>query len=126
VERTLRFISVLASTRNGAKGRRQPPPIALGVRASDWLDRGDPCAFWSGVACCAGRVVELRLSGLRRTRAGARRAAFAVDQHQLRRVTALEAFNALVFPLPGRISSWFGRGLSPSSTSAPQASMASS
>ena len=76
----------------------------------------DPCAFWSGIACCAGRVAELRLSGLSRTRAGARRAAFAVNQHQLRWLTALEVFNALVFPLHGRISSWFGRDLSPSST----------
>ncbi|CAD6214783.1 unnamed protein product [Miscanthus lutarioriparius] len=85
---------------------------SLGVRASDWPDRADPCVFWSGVACRAGRVTELRLSGLRRTRAGARRAAFAVDQ--LRRLTALEAFNASGFPLPGRIPSWFGRGLPPS------------
>ncbi|CAD6206841.1 unnamed protein product [Miscanthus lutarioriparius] len=40
---------------------------SLGVRASDWPDRADPCVFWSGVACRAGRVAELRLSGLRRT-----------------------------------------------------------
>ncbi|TKV91088.1 hypothetical protein SEVIR_9G072400v4 [Setaria viridis] len=85
---------------------------SLGVRATDWPARADPCAAWRGVTCRAGRVAELRLSGLRRTRAGARSAAFAVDP--LRGLTALEALNASGFPLPGRIPAWFGRGLPPS------------
>ncbi|KAJ1293401.1 hypothetical protein BS78_01G065200 [Paspalum vaginatum] len=107
-----------------AAARGQPPPLArqdaaalrglrasLGVRARDWPARADPCA-WAGVVCRAGRVAELRLAGLRRTRAGARAAAFAVDP--LRALTALRALNASGFPLPGRIPAWFGRGLPPS------------
>ncbi|XP_062214475.1 probable LRR receptor-like serine/threonine-protein kinase At2g16250 [Phragmites australis] len=85
---------------------------SLGVRARDWPARADPCAAWLGVACRAGRVAELRLAGLRRTRAGEQRAAFAVEP--LRGLTALEAFNASGFPLPGWIPAWFGRGLLPS------------
>ncbi|KAL6893986.1 hypothetical protein ACP4OV_008084 [Aristida adscensionis] len=85
---------------------------SLGVRGRDWPARADPCASWRGVTCRGGRVAELRLGGLRRTRAGARRAAFAVDP--LRGLTALEAFNSSGFPLPGRIPAWFGRGLPPS------------
>ncbi|KAL6636844.1 hypothetical protein ACP70R_024416 [Stipagrostis hirtigluma subsp. patula] len=110
-----------------AQGQRQWwPPLArqdvaalhglrasLGVRARDWPSRADPCASWRGVDCRAGRVAELRLAGLRRTRAGARRAAFAAVE-PLRGLTALEAFNASGFPLPGRIPEWFGRGLPPS------------
>lgn len=106
-----------AASAQGALARQDVAALhglraSLGVRASDWPDRADPCTFWSGVVCRAGRVAELRLSGLRRTRAGARSAAFAVDQ--LPRLAALQAFNASGFPLPGRIPSWFGRGLPPS------------
>ncbi|KAM0902142.1 hypothetical protein ACQ4PT_019486 [Festuca glaucescens] len=82
---------------------------SLGLRARDWPDRADPCAAWAGVACRAGRVAGIRLAGLRRTRAGARSAAFAVDA--LRGLEALQSFNASGFPLPGPIPAWFGRGL---------------
>jgi hypothetical protein len=85
---------------------------SLGLRARDWPDRADPCAAWAGVACRAGRVAGIRLAGLRRTRAGARGAAFSVDA--LRNLTALHSFNASGFPLPGPIPAWFGRGLPPS------------
>uniref|UniRef100_A0ACD5WE11 Uncharacterized protein n=1 Tax=Avena sativa TaxID=4498 RepID=A0ACD5WE11_AVESA len=85
---------------------------SLGLRARDWPDRADPCAAWAGVACRAGRVAGIRLAGLRRTRAGALTAAFAVDA--LRGLAALESFNASGFPLPGRIPDWFGRALPPS------------
>ncbi|TVU44792.1 hypothetical protein EJB05_04248, partial [Eragrostis curvula] len=108
-----------------APARAQPTPLArqdvaalyglrasLGVNARDWPVRADPCSHWTGVRCRAGRVAELRLAGVRRTRAGARRASFSVDP--LRGLTALEAFNASRFPLPGRIPAWFGRGLPPS------------
>ncbi|XP_006651859.3 probable LRR receptor-like serine/threonine-protein kinase At2g16250 [Oryza brachyantha] len=84
---------------------------ALGVRAEYWPVKGHPCA-WAGVVCRAGRVAELRLTGLRRTRAGAQRQGFAVDP--LRELTALEVFDASGFPLPGRIPAWFGTGLPPS------------
>ncbi|PAN44782.1 hypothetical protein PAHAL_9G069800 [Panicum hallii] len=122
-------LAVLLLRADAAAAQGQPPPhqtalapqdvaalrglrASLGVRARDWPARADPCAAWRGVTCRAGRVVELRLSGLRRTRAGARRAAFAVDP--LRGLTALETLNASGFPLPGRIPAWFGRGLPPS------------
>ncbi|OEL35168.1 putative LRR receptor-like serine/threonine-protein kinase [Dichanthelium oligosanthes] len=108
-----------------AQGPQQPPPLApqdvaalhglrasLGVRASDWPARADPCASWRGVTCRGGRVAELRLSGLRRTRAGALRAAF--DVGTLRGLSALEVLNASGFPLPGWIPAWFGRFLPPS------------
>ncbi|XP_037443586.1 probable LRR receptor-like serine/threonine-protein kinase At2g16250 [Triticum dicoccoides] len=107
-----------------ARGQGQPPVLrqdlaalyglraSLGLRARDWPAKADPCAAWAGVACRAGRVARVRLGGLRRTRAGARSAAFAVDA--LRGLGALEEFNASGFPLPGRIPAWFGRGLPPS------------
>ncbi|KAF8709951.1 hypothetical protein HU200_029671 [Digitaria exilis] len=85
---------------------------SLGVRATDWPARADPCALWLGVTCRAGRVAELRLTGLRRTRAGSRRAGF--DVGPLRGLTALRTLNASGFPLPGWIPPWFGRGLPPS------------
>uniref|UniRef100_A0A0E0KJK3 Protein kinase domain-containing protein n=1 Tax=Oryza punctata TaxID=4537 RepID=A0A0E0KJK3_ORYPU len=84
---------------------------SLGVRAEYWPVKGYPCS-WTGVVCRAGRVAELRLTGLRRTRAGARSQGFTVDP--LRELTALEVFNASGFPLPGRIPAWFGTGLPPS------------
>ncbi|KAF0928904.1 hypothetical protein E2562_010751 [Oryza meyeriana var. granulata] len=84
---------------------------SLGVRAEYWPVKGHPCS-WTGVVCRAGRVAELRLTGLRRTRAGAQNQGFTVDP--LRELTALEVFNASGFPLPGRIPAWFGTGLPPS------------
>ncbi|CAM0153055.1 unnamed protein product [Urochloa decumbens] len=119
---------LLRASAAAAQGPQQPLPPALarqdlaalhglratlGVRAADWPARADPCVFWSGVTCRAGRVAELRLSGLRRTRAGARRAVF-FDVGPLRGLTALRTLNASGFPLPGRIPAWFGRGLPPS------------
>ncbi|XP_039780786.1 peroxidase P7-like [Panicum virgatum] len=65
------------------KGASSPVPAA----EARCQEAADPCAAWCGVTCRAGRVAELRLSGLRRTRAGARRAAFAVDP--LRGLTCL-------------------------------------
>uniref|UniRef100_A0A0D9VZJ6 Protein kinase domain-containing protein n=1 Tax=Leersia perrieri TaxID=77586 RepID=A0A0D9VZJ6_9ORYZ len=84
---------------------------SLGVRAEYWPVKGHPCG-WAGIVCRAGRVAELRLAGLRRTRAGVRSQGFAVDA--LRDLTALEVFNASGFALPGRIPAWFGAGLPPS------------
>uniref|UniRef100_A0A0E0GUE2 Protein kinase domain-containing protein n=1 Tax=Oryza nivara TaxID=4536 RepID=A0A0E0GUE2_ORYNI len=81
---------------------------SIGVRAEYWPVKRYPCS-WTGVVCRAGRVAELRLTGLRRTRAGARSQGFTVDP--LRELTALEVFNASGFPLPGRIPAWFGTGL---------------
>ncbi|KAK3149198.1 hypothetical protein QOZ80_3AG0214210 [Eleusine coracana subsp. coracana] len=121
----LALFAILLHAAAVALGQQQPPPLArqdfaalyglrasLGVTARDWPLRADPCALWTGVGCRAGRVTELRLAGVRRTRAGARRASFAVDS--VRGLTALEAFNASGFPLPGGIPEWFGRGLPPS------------
>ncbi|KAK3145931.1 hypothetical protein QOZ80_3BG0259360 [Eleusine coracana subsp. coracana] len=126
----LAILLLLLRAAGVARGQQQQPPppssplarqdvaalyglrASLGVTARDWPLRADPCALWTGVACSAGRVTELRLAGVRRTRAGARRASFTVDS--LRALTALEAFNASGFPLPGRIPEWFGRGLLPS------------
>ncbi|CAM0876482.1 unnamed protein product [Alopecurus aequalis] len=113
---------LLSSPALAQRGQAQPLPRqdlealyglrgSLGLRARDWPDRADPCAAWAGVACRAGRVAGIRLAGLRRTRAGALSAAFAVDA--LRGLAALESFNASGFPLPGPIPAWFGRGLPP-------------
>ncbi|WVZ60725.1 hypothetical protein U9M48_010709 [Paspalum notatum var. saurae] len=128
----LLLLVLLLHAAAAARARGQPPPpppppplaqqdaaalrglrASLGVRARDWPARADPCAAWAGVVCRADRVTELRLAGLRRTRAGARAAAFAALD-PLRALTALRSLNASGFPLPGPIPAWFGRGLPPS------------
>ncbi|RCV09421.1 hypothetical protein SETIT_2G027000v2 [Setaria italica] len=85
---------------------------SLGLRARDWPLKSDPCAAWSGVACRAGRVVNVTVAGLRRTRLAALAPRLALDG--LRNLTALERFNASGFPLPGEIPDWFGSSLPPS------------
>ncbi|WOK92274.1 putative LRR receptor-like serine/threonine-protein kinase [Canna indica] len=85
---------------------------SLGLRARDWPRHADPCSTWVGVRCDSGRVVSLRLSGLRRTRHGRLDPRFSVDG--LRRLTQLRDFNASGFALPGPIPDWFGHLLPPS------------
>ncbi|TVU45301.1 hypothetical protein EJB05_04784, partial [Eragrostis curvula] len=82
---------------------------SLGLRARDWPRKADPCAAWAGVGCRSGRVVSLSVAGLRRTRLGRQRPRFDVDG--LRNLTALEAFNASGFGLPGPVPAWLGAGL---------------
>lgn len=83
---------------------------SLGLRARDWPRRGDPCSNWTGVACQNGRVVEISVSGLRRTRAGRSIPQFAVDS--LADLSLLATFNSSGFELPGSIPDWFGQRLS--------------
>ncbi|CAN6209268.1 unnamed protein product [Urochloa humidicola] len=84
---------------------------SLGLRARDWPLKSDPCFSWSGVSCRGGRVVDLTVSGLRRTRRGALSPRLALEG--LRNLTALERFNASGFPLPGEIPAWFAAALPP-------------
>ncbi|CAL5067184.1 unnamed protein product [Urochloa decumbens] len=86
---------------------------SLGLRARDWPLKSDPCFAWSGVSCRGGRVVNLTISGLRRTRLGSRAPRLALEG--LRNLTALERFNASGFPLPGEIPAWFGTSSLPPS-----------
>ncbi|CAN6213046.1 unnamed protein product [Urochloa humidicola] len=85
---------------------------SLTLRARDWPLKSDPCVTWSGVACRGGRVVNLTISGLRRTRLGALSPRLALEG--LRNLTALQRFNASGFPLPGQIPAWFATSLPPS------------
>ncbi|CAN6222376.1 unnamed protein product [Urochloa humidicola] len=85
---------------------------SLSLRARDWPLKSDPCVTWSGVTCRGGRVVNLTISGLRRTRLGALAPRLALEG--LRNLTALQRFNASGFPLPGQIPAWFGTALPPS------------
>ncbi|CAL5076958.1 unnamed protein product [Urochloa decumbens] len=86
---------------------------SLGLRARDWPLKSDPCVSWSGISCRGGRVVNLTISGLRRTRLGSRAPRLALEG--LRNLTALERFNASGFPLPGEIPAWFGTSSLPPS-----------
>ncbi|OEL33951.1 putative LRR receptor-like serine/threonine-protein kinase [Dichanthelium oligosanthes] len=120
--RRLLLVAVLAA----AAAEAQTQPLAsradlaglyslrgsLGLRARDWPLKTDPCAAWAGVACRAGRVVGVTVSGLRRTRLAALAPRLALDG--LRGLAALERFNASGFPLPGQIPAWFASGLPPS------------
>ncbi|KAG7943961.1 hypothetical protein I3843_15G072800 [Carya illinoinensis] len=79
---------------------------SLGLRGKDWPIKADPCLKWKGVRCQNGSVVEVNVSGLRRTRLGRANASFAVDS--LADLPLLQSFNASGFSLPGPIPDWFG------------------
>lgn len=82
---------------------------SLGLRGKDWPIKTDMCR-WTGVECDRnGRVVGLKISGLRRTHAGRKQPQFAVDS--LANLTRLTRFNASGFYLPGSIPDWFGQRL---------------
>ncbi|XP_020676649.1 probable LRR receptor-like serine/threonine-protein kinase At2g16250 [Dendrobium catenatum] len=85
---------------------------SLGIRSRAWPRKTDPCSNWTGVACRSGRVVELNLTGLHRTRLGRLNPRFAIDG--VRNLTALERFVGAGFQLPGPIPDWLGSGFSPS------------
>ncbi|KAI3959219.1 hypothetical protein MKW92_007317 [Papaver armeniacum] len=79
----------------------------LGLRSKDWPRKSDPCLGWSGIKCRNdGRVVEINISGLRRTRLGRLNPQFSVDS--LGNFTHLTQFNASGFSLPGSIPNVFG------------------
>ncbi|XP_040996669.1 probable LRR receptor-like serine/threonine-protein kinase At2g16250 [Juglans microcarpa x Juglans regia] len=79
---------------------------SLGLRGKDWPIKADPCLKWNGVRCRNGSVVEINVSGLRRTRLGRVNRSFAVDS--LANLPLLQSFNASGFSLPGPIPDWFG------------------
>ncbi|PON57870.1 Tyrosine-protein kinase [Parasponia andersonii] len=79
---------------------------SLGLRSRDWPRKVDPCVFWNGIKCKNGRVVEINISGFRRTRLGRQNPQFWVQG--LANLTLLTTFNASNFLLPGPIPDWFG------------------
>lgn len=82
----------------------------LGLRSKDWPRKSDPCSGWSGIKCRNdGRVIEINISGLRRTRLGRLNPQFSVDS--LGNFTHLTTFNASGFSLPGSIPNVFGETL---------------
>ncbi|GLT40099.1 hypothetical protein SLA2020_142560 [Shorea laevis] len=83
---------------------------SLGLRGRDWPIKSDPCSSWTGVSCTNGRVIGIRVSGLKRTRLGRLKPSFNVDS--LVNLTKLVSFNASGFFLPGPIPEWFGGRLS--------------
>ncbi|KAI3978803.1 hypothetical protein MKX01_015978 [Papaver californicum] len=75
------------------------------------LRKSDPCSGWSGIKCKNdGRVIEINISGFRRTRLGSLNPLFSVDS--LGNFTHLTTFNASGFSLPGSIPNVFGETLS--------------
>lgn len=82
---------------------------SLGLRSRDWPRKVDPCESWKGVKCENGRVVEINISGFRRTRLGRLNPQFSVQG--LANLTLLTTFNASNFLLPGPIPDWFGEQL---------------
>ncbi|MCL7046265.1 hypothetical protein MKW94_001743 [Papaver nudicaule] len=82
----------------------------LGLRSKDWPRKSDPCSGWNGIKCRNdGRVIEISVSGLRRTRLGRLNPQFSVDS--LGKFTHLTTFNASGFSLPGSIPDVFGETL---------------
>ncbi|XP_021285108.1 probable LRR receptor-like serine/threonine-protein kinase At2g16250 [Herrania umbratica] len=82
---------------------------SLGLRAREWPLKADPCTSWLGVHCQNGTVLNITVSGLRRTRLGRLNPQFHVDS--LVNLTRLVSFNASGLPLPGSIPDWFGNQL---------------
>ncbi|XP_047325102.1 probable LRR receptor-like serine/threonine-protein kinase At2g16250 isoform X2 [Impatiens glandulifera] len=83
---------------------------SLALRRKEWPIKSDPCSSWTGIQCQNGHVVEINISGFKRTRVGGRNPQFAVDS--LANLTILSSFNASNFNLPGPIPDWFGLRLS--------------
>lgn len=79
---------------------------SLGIRSKEWPIKADPCSFWVGVQCLKGRVVGIKLAGLKRTFQGSLNTKFAVDS--LSNFSLLASFNSSGFALPGFIPDWFG------------------
>ncbi|KAK6939465.1 Leucine-rich repeat-containing N-terminal, plant-type [Dillenia turbinata] len=83
---------------------------SLGISAKDWPKKVDPCSEWKGITCREdGRVVEIKLTGLRRTNYALQNPQFSVDS--LSNFTFLNSFNSSGFSLPGSIPTWFGQSL---------------
>lgn len=82
---------------------------SLGLRSRDWPKKADPCSLWNGVTCQNGSVVDINISGFRRTRIGSQNPLFAVDS--LSNFSHLVSFNASNFLLPGSIPDWLGHKL---------------
>lgn len=83
---------------------------SLGLRTREWPIKTDPCLGWTGVRCENGRVVEINITGFKRTRIGNKSPQFSVDA--LQNLTRLTSFNASFFLLPGSIPEWFGLRMS--------------
>lgn len=82
---------------------------SLGIRARNWPRKSDPCTNWTGIHCKNGKVVAIKLTGLRRSHKGNFSPQFAVDS--LANFTHLSSFNSSGFILPGPIPDWFGQKL---------------
>lgn len=83
---------------------------SLGLRSRDWPLKGNPCLNWNGIKCDGnGSVIEINISGFRRTRIGDQNPQFSVDS--LVNLTRLASFNASRFSLPGPIPVVFGLSL---------------
>ncbi|KAI3674457.1 hypothetical protein L2E82_52282 [Cichorium intybus] len=79
---------------------------SLGLRATEWPRKSDPCLTWIGLVCQDGRVVGINISGFKRTPLGNQNPKFSVDA--LANFTKLISFNASGFSLPGSIPNWLG------------------
>lgn len=82
---------------------------SLGIRARNWPRKSDPCTNWTGIHCNNGKVVAIKLTGLRRSHQGSLSPKFAVDS--LANFTHLTSFNSSGFILQGPIPDWFGQKL---------------
>ncbi|KAK6938823.1 Leucine-rich repeat [Dillenia turbinata] len=83
---------------------------SLGISAKDWPKKVDPCSQWKGITCREdGRVLEIKLTGLKRTNYALQNPQFSVDS--LSNFTLLNSFNSSGFSLPGSIPTWFGQSL---------------
>lgn len=82
---------------------------SLGIRARNWPRKSDPCTNWTGIQCNNGKVVAIKLTGLRRSHQGSLSPQFSVDS--LANFTHLTSFNSSGFILPGPIPGWFGQKL---------------
>ncbi|KAM3337885.1 putative LRR receptor-like serine/threonine-protein kinase isoform X1 [Capsicum galapagoense] len=82
---------------------------SLGIKAKYWPRKSDPCTNWTGIQCNNGKVVAIKLTGLRRSHQGSFSPQFSVDS--LANFTHLTSFNSSSFVLPGPIPDWFGQKL---------------
>ncbi|KAL8523727.1 hypothetical protein ACS0TY_013629 [Phlomoides rotata] len=83
---------------------------SLGISAKLWHKKANPCSNWTGIACGNGRVIGIKLSGLRRSVQGKLIPGFDVDS--LPKFDLLKSFNSSGFLLRGSIPEWLGRKLS--------------
>ncbi|KAI3803651.1 hypothetical protein L1987_31809 [Smallanthus sonchifolius] len=72
---------------------------SLGLRTKYWPIKSDPCVKWIGVVCENGTVIEINVSGLKRTRIGNQNPSFSLKSLRFLDLSFCEISGAIPFSI---------------------------